>query len=653
MAGDVGIFLRMLDQVTDTVILSNPKILALNRQPARVLVGKRVGYLNTTTTDTSTTQSVEFLDTGTQLYFRPFVSSEGEIRMELKPQVSAAEIRNITDAKGSVVTIPDETTQELVTNVNVRDGQTVVLGGLFTENTTFTRRQVPWAGDLPIIGNAFRGKEDSTVRSEIIFLITPSIVTDTMLAGAADRAGADIDRIRTGTRQGLLPWSREKMTETLNVEAEKLAREGNSDRALWNLQRSLSMNPNQPEAYRLREKITGEREAWDDASMLKDIVTGDKTQRQSSIPQEAVPSKPKKPRGSVKIPREPVPASRPATALPSEVSPIAKADLPPIMMPGQNANNGNTWAEPMANAGSNPTDANTNSQNSGPALGQTFTPSNAQAADNNATANAATNTNVSTHTEVINGEEVTFVTASSAPVATNNNNNDNNSNGHNSSTPAHNAATNTEPSIPAPAISELPSTIKNPGETNAAAQPVNLTSSVALTTAPISTEPAAAPVAAAPTTEPKHDGYTVPNLNDSEKSQVAEIHKTLPGLRGHIELFSLMNSGSKPELGGSDNDGWKSLVDANLIKNLPANPYVGGDNARKVVVAEKPDASFHTNYGWVFNPKTGQLWAAGFDASDRPLVKNASAPAVANQTPSPTDAPQSNPPTANVDSDQK
>ena len=84
-----------------------------------MLVGKRVGYLNTTSTETSTTQTVEFLDTGTQLYFRPFVSSEGEVRMELKPQVSAAEIRNITDAKGAAVTIPDEVTQELVTNVDL------------------------------------------------------------------------------------------------------------------------------------------------------------------------------------------------------------------------------------------------------------------------------------------------------------------------------------------------------------------------------------------------------------------------------------------------------------------------------------------------------------------------------------------------------
>ena len=73
VSNDVSIFLKVLDEVTDSTVLSNPKLLALNRQGARVLVGRKVGYLNTTSTDTATTQTVEFLDTGTQLYFRPFV----------------------------------------------------------------------------------------------------------------------------------------------------------------------------------------------------------------------------------------------------------------------------------------------------------------------------------------------------------------------------------------------------------------------------------------------------------------------------------------------------------------------------------------------------------------------------------------------------
>jgi hypothetical protein len=57
------------------------------------------------------------------------------------------------------------------------------------------------------------------------------------------------------------------------------------------------------------------------------------------------------------------------------------------------------------------------------------------------------------------------------------------------------------------------------------------------------------------------------------------------------------------------------------MKQAPANGWVGGDNATKVVVGEGPDTRFQTNYGWIYNPKTGKLWAAGFDAKDRPLVK--------------------------------
>jgi type IV pilus assembly protein PilQ len=97
VSNDVAVFLRVLDEVSDTTVVSNPKVLALNRQPARVLVGRKVGYLNTTSTDTATTQTVEFLDTGTQLYFRPFVSNDGIIRMELRPAVSEAAIRTASD----------------------------------------------------------------------------------------------------------------------------------------------------------------------------------------------------------------------------------------------------------------------------------------------------------------------------------------------------------------------------------------------------------------------------------------------------------------------------------------------------------------------------------------------------------------------------
>jgi type IV pilus assembly protein PilQ len=272
---DVSVFVRMLDEVSDTTILSNPKILALNRQPSRVLVGRKVGYLSTTATQTSTTQTVEFLDTGTQLIFRPFVSNDGLIRMELKPQVSEAIIRNQTDVTGAAVTIPDEITNEITTNVLVPDGHTIVLGGLFREATTASRRQVPVLGDLPLIGAAFRGHEDETQRSEIIFLIKPSIVADEVLIAQGGRGQDYVRRVRAGSREGLLPWSRERQSAQLLVEAEQLAAEGKTDRALYAVRRALEHNPFQPDAISMRERLMNEHSVQPTRSLLGDIIEDD------------------------------------------------------------------------------------------------------------------------------------------------------------------------------------------------------------------------------------------------------------------------------------------------------------------------------------------------------------------------------------------
>lgn len=278
-----SVFVRLLDSVTDTTVLSSPKILALNRQPARVLVGERLGYLSTTSTETATTQSVEFLDTGTQLAFRPFISNDGMIRMELRPSVSAGSIRPFVDVSGRTVTIPDERTQEITTNVIVRDGSTIVLGGLFTESTTLNRNQVPILGDIPIIGLPFRGHDDSTVRNEIIFLITPTIVNDGRLIEDGERGLAYAERLRAGARQGLLPWSRDRMTARLNMEAEDLARQGKTEDALWKLQRSLELNPAQPDAIRLRETLSAQRASWPSRSLLEQILGRDVEERAPMI----------------------------------------------------------------------------------------------------------------------------------------------------------------------------------------------------------------------------------------------------------------------------------------------------------------------------------------------------------------------------------
>lgn len=306
IVGDnVSVFIRALDAVTNTTVLANPKILALNRQVSRVLVGQRIGYLSTTATETSTTQTVQFLDTGVQLYVRPFINaSKNEVRMELRPQFSKATVKNVPGPNGSQVIIPDEDKQEITTNVIVPDGMTVVLGGLFREDVTSGRSQVPFVGDIPLIGSAFRGQTDGTKRAEIIFLLTPRIVTDPALTAVGEKAIEQVARVRAGSRQGQLIFGRDRMTSALNIEAEQAARAGDTARAQWLIERSLALDPSQPEAYRLREKITGEAEVWPSRSIFQEIIDKDVAARLGEI--KGNPGQPYgNPWRSVNIPKQP------------------------------------------------------------------------------------------------------------------------------------------------------------------------------------------------------------------------------------------------------------------------------------------------------------------------------------------------------------
>ncbi len=261
---NVGVFLRLLDDVSDTMILARPKILALNRQRAQVLVGERVAYLSTTQTETATTQAVQFLDTGINLILRPFISRDNSIRMELYPSVSEYRLRTIGDgANNGFTTVPDEITNEITTNVRVRDGETIVLGGLFKDKAVTLRKSVPGLGDVPLLGGAFQGQDDSVERQEIIFLVTPTVVKEEVMDDASREANELVRDISVGVREGLLPWSREKMAANYNHDAHVALDRGDTDLAISFMNRSLRNDPNQPEIVRLRAKVLGERSIYD------------------------------------------------------------------------------------------------------------------------------------------------------------------------------------------------------------------------------------------------------------------------------------------------------------------------------------------------------------------------------------------------------
>ncbi len=181
LKNQVGIFIQALEDVGNATVLSNPQVLTLNRHAAQVLVGKKIGYQTTTTTQTSTVQSVEFLEVGTSLVFRPFISDDGYVRMEIHPENSDGSI-NPTSG------LPEESTTEVSTNILVRSGHTVVIGGLMENAVATTTSQIPFLGSLPYLGSLFRSESESESKNEIIVMLTPHIVDDQELDSRAGEA---------------------------------------------------------------------------------------------------------------------------------------------------------------------------------------------------------------------------------------------------------------------------------------------------------------------------------------------------------------------------------------------------------------------------------------------------------------------------------
>ena len=271
----VAAFIRALETVTDTTVLANPKILAVNKQKGRVQIGKTLGYRGSTTISqggVATQGEVQFMDTGTVLVFRPYIGNDGYIRMDIYPQESSAEL--------NVDKVPDKTTAEIETNIIVKDGETIVIGGLFRDVVVTSRSQIPLLGDLPIIGAAFRGTSDKIQRQEVIILLTPHIVEEPNETEGLGRAD-DIRRKRFGAKDELQGTGRGKLAEDHYAEAAKYYIEGDTAAALKELEYVLTLRPAYLEAIRLKEKIVRET-GMDESEPIERIMIED-LEREDSV----------------------------------------------------------------------------------------------------------------------------------------------------------------------------------------------------------------------------------------------------------------------------------------------------------------------------------------------------------------------------------
>ncbi|HUV40902.1 MAG TPA: hypothetical protein VMW23_03830 [Sedimentisphaerales bacterium] len=249
-SGDVAAFITAVESVTDVTVLANPKILAVNKQLGQVYIGTKLGYIaQTTQTQTSTTQSVKFLDTGTKLSFRPYIGNDGYIRMDIHPKDSTGQL----NAQG----VPDETSAELATNIIVKDGQTIVIGGLFRDVVTKGRSQIPIIGNIPILGDLLSKTSDSSQRQEVIVLLTPHIIEEPSQTRGRARA-EDVNRKVHAAAESLRWETRARMAEEHYEKAAKAYLEGDTETALKEVRLALELRATYLEALRLKDRIMAE-----------------------------------------------------------------------------------------------------------------------------------------------------------------------------------------------------------------------------------------------------------------------------------------------------------------------------------------------------------------------------------------------------------
>ncbi len=165
-------------------IVSNPKILTLNNQPAVINVGKEVNYRYSTGTTvttsngtTTTTPSYEVDSTfvGITLDIVPEITENNSIILKINPVVSeiADEHR---DSNGVPYLAPDIKIKQLSSIVKVKNGKKILLGGLIQKRSEVKNNKVPILGSIPLIKYAFSSKEKRRVKSELIMIITPYII---------------------------------------------------------------------------------------------------------------------------------------------------------------------------------------------------------------------------------------------------------------------------------------------------------------------------------------------------------------------------------------------------------------------------------------------------------------------------------------------
>lgn len=184
------VFVTALETTNKFKVLSRPSVFALNNKKATITSGQLIPVPAQTLTNTNNnnngnnvTTTIEYRDVVLKLEVVPLINSEGEVNLT----ISQVNDTVVDTQRVEPNDIPIIGTQQLVTSVTVPDGQTIVLGGLISEQKKKDTEGMPFLSRIPGVGNLFKENVDSTQRSELIIFIQPQVVTDDIGLSSASR----------------------------------------------------------------------------------------------------------------------------------------------------------------------------------------------------------------------------------------------------------------------------------------------------------------------------------------------------------------------------------------------------------------------------------------------------------------------------------
>jgi type II secretion system protein D len=177
----VSVLLRALASRRTVQVLSRPQVRTTHNNEAYVTVGQLVPVVNGVTQNGLGTANpnVQQQQVGITLRVTPRITPDGVIAMSVyadKSSLAGQGVPIFTSAATGTIESPIINQSQAVTTVNVPNGQTIVIGGMITKKDETLERKVPWLGDLPIVGRAFRYDGTSSARTELLIFLTPRIV---------------------------------------------------------------------------------------------------------------------------------------------------------------------------------------------------------------------------------------------------------------------------------------------------------------------------------------------------------------------------------------------------------------------------------------------------------------------------------------------